>query len=312
MEERQVKVAARPARNWSRYNQALCQRGDLTIWISPEVLAAWYHENSNAKPGAQYVYSDLAIVCALTLRAIYQLPLRQTVGLIRSIFKFLGLKLSVPCYTTLCRRAAGLTIELPCSQRPKHIVIDSTGLKVYGEGEWKVRMHGVGKRRTWRKLHLAVNPENHEVIASALTTNDVHDVEVFDGLFQNEEALAAVYADGAYDAMAVYDTISEMGAEAKIPPREGAVISEEQGAGINLRNENIRQIQAHGKGTWKAQSGYHTRSLAETAMFRVKTIFGSSLRSRKFGNQVTEAFARVRALNIMTSLGMPSAPKYQF
>jgi IS5 family transposase len=223
------------------------------------------------------------------------------------VMKLMDLELMVPCYTTLCRRAKDLTVELPSSKEPTHIVIDSTGLKIYGEGEWKVRTHGVSKRRTWRKLHLAVNPETHEITSAVLSTNDFHDSEVFDDLLSDEERLEAVYADGAYDTKSCYKRLKELGADGKIPPRRGAVIQQHGNAKSPplLRDQNIRGVRKLGRKVWKKSSSYHTRSLAETAMFRIKQIFGGSLSSRLFENQATEAFIRCRAMNFMSMMGMP-------
>ncbi len=145
-------------RNWSAYDQALKQRGSVTLWFAPEAVAAWNYQGA-AQRGAQFVYSDLAIETALTLRLIYHLPLRQTEGFVESLLHVMGLDLSTPDHSTLSRRQAGLQVALPINptQEPIHVVVDSSGLKVYGEGEWKVRQHGWSVRRTGRKLHLGVN-----------------------------------------------------------------------------------------------------------------------------------------------------------
>src|SRR5512135_2437986 len=152
-----TKKAAYRIRNWRQYNRALVHRGSLTVWVDQKALDAWnYH--GPAQWGARFVYSDVAIQCLLTLRAVFRLPLRGTQGMAHSVFELMGLDLEVPHYSTLSRRAAELSVDLARkSEGPLHLVLDSTGLKVYGEGEWKVRRHGYSKRRTWRKLHLAVN-----------------------------------------------------------------------------------------------------------------------------------------------------------
>lgn len=298
--------------NWPEYNQALCHRGDITVWVEENTLESWYADPQVGKHGAQFLYNESAILCALTLRAIYHLPLRQTRGFLTGIFKMMGLKLDIPCYTTLCRRAKDLDVQLPRSGKPAHIVIDSTGLKVFGEGEWKVRTHGVGKRRTWRKLHLAVNPDTHEIVAHALTTNDVHDNEVLPDLLAGVDDLESVAADGAYDSHQSFDFIEQKGAIPLIPPREGAVIAQHGNSKqpCLARDEVVRAVKKQGKKKWKRESGYSRRSLAETAMFRVKQIFGSKLRSREFSRQSTESSIMCRALNLMTMIGMPvSVPR---
>jgi len=153
------KKATYRVRNWKEYDAALVRRGALTLWVEEATLQAWRYQGPNQR-GAQFEYSDLAIECLLTLRAVYHLTLRATEGFARSLFEVMGLDLEVPDHTTLGRRAAAVRITLPKrAEGPLHLVLDSTGLKVYGEGEWKVRTHGYSKRRTWLKLHLAVDPE---------------------------------------------------------------------------------------------------------------------------------------------------------
>ncbi len=193
----------------------------------------------------------------------------------------------------------------------RHIVIDSSGLKVHGEGEWKVRQHGVDQRRTWRKLHLAVDAENHEVIAAELTAAFVGDAPVLPDLLDQldpEEPIASVAADGLYDTQACHAAILQRGAQALIPPRARAVEWPDQADGpVHPRTAILRQCQEHGVPRWKQASGYHRRSLAETAMFRIKTLFGDKLNNHRFDTQATEAYARIAAMNIMTRLGMPES-----
>jgi len=190
------------------------------------------------------------------------------------------------------------------------LVVDASGLKIYGEGEWKVRVHGVSKRRTWRKLHIGVDARTGKIVAGALTTADVHESEVLPEMLEGKEGEVEVVAgDGAYDTREDYEAISEVGAKAVIPPRRGAKIWRHGKGGDppHARDENVRYIRKHGRKKWKEESGYHKRSLAETAFFRIKTIFGKKLRSRIFENQATEAFLRLSLLNRMTGLGMPES-----
>lgn len=303
-----AKLAYR-VKNWSQYNAALKKRGSLTVWLDEEALAAWYAEGKSPKPGRPLTYSDLAIVCALSIRAVFHLPLRQTEGFLSSLMALSGLDLQVPNYTTLCRRANKLAHFLSVSGDAKHILLDSTGLKVFGEGEWKVRQHGCGKRRTWRKLHLAVNPDGHQIIASCLTTNSVHDSEVVSDLLAGQKNVDAVYADGAYDNRKNHFAIKAIGAKGIIPPRRGAKIQKHGNCSgpRNQRDENIRGVRKLGRKGWKEASGYHVRSLVETAISRLKTAFGDRLRARKISSQASEAFIWTRALNIMTKNGMPKS-----
>ena len=297
-------------RNWKHYNDALVRRGSLTLWVDQNTLPAWRHQGPNQQ-GAQFQYSDLAIQCLLTLRAVYHLTLRATEGFARSLLGLMSLDLPVPDYTTLCRRAATLRITLPKrAEGPLHLVLDSTGLKVYGEGEWKVRQHGYSKRRTWLKLHLALDPETHEIQAAMVSEPGVTDAEAVPSLLEPvEDPVAGVGADGAYDRRAVYAELDRRGARAVIPPRRDAKIGRHgNSAGPRLaRDEKLRRIRRIGREAWKRESGYHKRSLGETAMFRMKTIFGDGVSSRRPDQQATEVGIRCRALNIMTHQGMPQS-----
>ena len=295
-------------RNWKQYNDALVNRGSLTVWVDRTTLQAWKYQGP-ARPGAQFEYSDLAIECLLTLRSVYHLTLRATEGFARSLFGLMGLDLPVPDYSTLCRRAATVRITLPKkAEGPLHLVIDSTGLKVYGEGEWKVRQHGYSKRRTWLKLHLAVDPQTHEIQAAMVSDPGVTDAEMVPPLLEQvENPVESAAADGAYDRRSVYEALDGRGARAVIPPRRDAVIQRHGNtSGPRLaRDENLRRIRRIGRSAWKGESGYHERSLVETTMFRMKTIFGDGVASRTPSRQATEAGVRCRALNIMTHQGMP-------
>jgi IS5 family transposase len=299
-------------RNWSQYNKALVRRGSLTVWVSGDVLSAWHNTARTGKRGKPSDYTDAAILCMATLEEIYRLPLRATEGLTCSIIRLLGIKLSVPDYTTLCRRRRSLEVELPRRQRsePLHLVVDSTGIKVYGEGEWKVRQHGYTKRRTWRKLHLGVDEATHEFVAVVISTNSFKDSQLLpDLLEQVEDALAQVSADGAYDSRTCYDAIRERKARAAIPPQKRARIWQHGNtkAERHVRDENLRAIRRKGRRQWKRASGYHRRSLAETAVFRVKTIFGERVSARSFEGQAAQLLVRCAALNRMTHLGMPDS-----
>jgi hypothetical protein len=299
-------------RNWKQYNDALVNRGSLTLWVDRATLQAWRYQGP-ARRGAQFEYSDLAIECLLTLRAVYHLTLRATEGFARSLFGLMPVDLTVPDYSTLCRRAATVRITLPKEARgPLHLVIDSTGLKVYGEGEWKVRQHGYSRRRAWLKLHPAVDPRTHEIQAAMVTDPGVTDAEMVPPLLEQvDNPVGSAAADGAYDRRSVYEALEGRGAAAVIPPRRDAKIRRHGNtSGPRLaRDENLRRIREIGRAAWKFESGYHERSLAETAMFRLKTIFGDGLSSREQARQATEAGIRCRALNIMTHQGMPQSER---
>lgn len=300
-------------RNWQEYNKALKQRGSLTVWVNEEALQHWTTEEKTGEAGASPTYTDLAIATMATVQAVYHLAGRQTQGFLQSLFALLKLDLGVPDHSTLSRRRGSLTVELPVreTKEARHLVIDSTGVKVYGEGEWKVRQHGVSKRRTWRKLHICVDAATLEIVAVCASTNNVSDGEMLPRLLDGMAAaeVAQVSAEGAYDQRRCYDAINEVKAKAAIPPRRGARIwrhantKEER----HERDENLRAIRQRGKKKWKQESGYHRRSLAETSVFRYKTICGEKLQTRKLENQFQEMFLKCALLNRMTHLGMPES-----
>jgi len=309
-----AKKASYRIRNWSVYNQSLMQRGSITLWISEEVLANWHPEAAERRPrGGQVRYSDQAITCLLLLKAVYRLPYRQTVGFGQSVMDLLGVRVQVPDYTTLCKRSADLAVSLPTGNRhePKHIVMDSTGLKVYGEGEWKVRQHGYSKRRTWRKLHLSVDESTHESQALVLTEAGVDDAEAGKQLGRDTPgAIEQISADGSYDKAKFYDACNARRVKRiTIPPRRNAKIWQHGNCkqAPLPRNQALRRIRQVGRKNWKIESGYHRRSLAETAVFRFKIIFGNILSTRTLQRQITEARIRGTALNRMTQLGMPDS-----
>ena len=216
--------------NWKEYNASLVKRGDLTLWFDEESISSWNSELRTGKKGRPQEYSDLAIQCALTLAAIFHLPLRQTEGFLCSLVRQLGLALKIPDYSTLCVRQKKLEITIPkvakaAGLKPLHIVIDSTGLKVFGEGEWKVRQHGYSKRRTWRKLHLAVDSDSHIIESAVLSSNDFKDSEFIEELLGNIDGpIAKVSGDGGYDSNSAYNCIDDLGAMPLIPPREDAIL----------------------------------------------------------------------------------------
>lgn len=297
-------------KNWSEYEKALVQRGSLTFWLSDDFEQIWLYAGEKQR-GSQFEYSDKAIEIMLTFKEVFHLTNRQTEGFVRSVFAMLNILLPVPDHSTLSKRGKTLQVSLPKkSSGSLNIVLDSTGLKVYGEGEWKVRKHGYSRRRTWRKLHLGGNPDTGEILAVVLTENSISDdAIVSEMLAQIEERLLACAADGAYDKRKVYDALHEHSPDADIliPPRKNAHIWQHGNSKQerHKRDENLRYIRKHGRKQWKKDSGYHIRSLAETIMFRLKTIFGDQLSARLLATQTTQAWIRCLALNKMTQLGMP-------
>ena len=296
--------------NWRKYNESLVQRGSITFWFNDSVIDQWEHANEEPKVGHPFVYSDTAIECLLVLREVFQLPYRQTEGLGRSLTQLMQVEIPIPDYTSLAKRAAKLEIVLDVARRKGSIdvVVDSTGLKVFGEGEWKARKHGASKRRTWRKLHLAVNPETQEIEAEVLTDNSGHDADQVDPLLEQIESPIDSFAgDGAYDQWKVYGSLAEDEIQAIIPPRRNAKIKQHGNSSDPPleRDEAIREIRRVGRAQWKKHVGYHRRSLSETAMYRMKTCFGNHLKNRLLENQQTEARLRSKILNRFTHLGLP-------
>jgi len=298
--------------NWSEYDKALVQRGSITFWLSDGIEKNWLHTGEKQR-GSQFDYSDKAIEIMLTVKEVFHLTNRQTEGFMHSLFAMLKIALPVPDHSTLSKRGKKLKVNLPKkANQSLNIVMDSTGLKIYGEGEWKVRQHGVSKRRTWRKLHIGANPEDGEIQAVLLTENSVSDDQAVEALLaQIEQEIDAFAADGAYDKRKVYDGVNahSPNADILIPPRKNAHIWKHGNTKAERlkRDEHLRSIRKHGRREWKKQSGYHMRSLSETAMFRLKTIFGDDLSARLIETQTTQALVRCAALNKMTHLGMPQS-----
>lgn len=308
------KKTAYRTRNWREYNRALKQRGSLTVWISKDAHENWTTNELTGEPGASPIYTDLAIETMATVQAIYHQPGRQTQGFLESIFELMKIKLPVPDHSTLSRRRRSLNITLPIRDwsKPRHLVVDSTGVKVYGEGEWKVRQHGWSYRRTWLKLHLCVDETTLEIVSAVASTNNVSDAEVLSDLLEDVPGtIEQVSADGAYDQRRCYDELNKHNAKAAIPPRKGARIWQHGNSKTerHKRDQNLRRVRKVGRQQWKKESNYHRRSLAETQMFRFKTIFGDRLRTRRTKNQFTELLLKTAILNRMTHLGMPNTIK---
>jgi len=254
----------------------------------------------------------LAIETILTIRSVFSLNLRSTQGFVTSLFHMSGNDLVVPHYSVLSKRGEKMNICLKKKSKEKTtLIIDSTGAKLYGEGEWKVRQHGVSKRRKWKKIHIGID-ETGEIRVSEITDNDCHDSEEAKSLVDQEKAhINKLVGDGGYDRRRVYDLKKEYGIdEFIIPPQHNAKIwvhGNKRNESCHPRDENLRIIRAVGRKTWKELSGYHIRSLIENTMFRFKTIFGDRLSSRKDQNQRNEINIKLSILNKMFELGRPES-----
>jgi hypothetical protein len=301
-------------KNWSESDKALVQRGSITFWLSEGFEQNWHYAGEKQR-GSQFDYSDQAILIILTVKEVFHLTNRKSEGFRRSLFARLEISLPVPDHSTVSKRGKTLNVNLPKKNNQSlNIVMDSAGLKVYGKGEWKVRQHGVSKRRTWRKLHVGANPEDGEIQAALLTENSGSDDEAVESMLaQIEQEIVSFAADGAYDKRKVYDNLNAHSPDMDIliPPRKNARIWKHGNTKTERlkRDEHLRSIRKYGRKEWKKKSGYHVRSLLETAMFRLKTIFGDELSARWIETQTTQALIRCAAINRMTHLGMPQAYK---
>ena len=296
--------------NWAEYDAGLRQRGSLTVWFTDAAITAWRAE-PRTTPGGQPHYSALAIATALTLRAVFRLALRQTEGLIGSILRLLGLELAVPDHTTLSRRAETLEVPRPRpGGEPVHLLVDSTGLRLSGPGEWLVEKHGTKKRRSWRKLHLGVDAGTGRIEAVELTGHATDDGSRVGPLLDRVAGLVASFTgDGAYDREDVYGAVAERHPEAAVvvPPRTGAVPSGAAETAPTQRDRHLRCIAEQGRMGWQEASGYNRRALAEAAVSRYKRVIGDALRSRTDRRRATEVAIAVQALNRMLDLGRPES-----
>jgi hypothetical protein len=254
----------------------------------------------------------LAIRTALTVRAVFRLALRQTEGLIGSILQLLGLDLAVPDHSTLSRRAEALEVPKPCSRSrgPVHLLVDSTGLQLCGPGEWLIEKHGTRRRRSWRKLHIGMDAETGQILATELTTHDVDDgSQVGPLLDQITGPLASLTGDGAYDQAGVYGTIGKRHPDADVilPPRSTAVPSEMAASTPTQRDRHLQCIAEHGRMGWQKASGYNRRALVEVSISRFKRVIGTSLRSRTEPRRATETAIAIHVLNRMLDLGRPKS-----
>ncbi len=280
------------------------------MWIAEAELA----DVPDTAPvrGRPRVYSDAVIQALLGIKSRFRWPVRALQGFAQSQRDLAFANLPVPNDTTMCRRAQTLQVQLPiiASGEPLHLVVDSTGLKVYGEGECKVRQHGYSKRRTWRKVHLTLDANTGQLRAALMSHQDVVDGDVLAELLdqiQTDEQLDAVGGDGAYDSKPCRAAIAARGATSSTPPSEGAAHLKAATAGAACRNEMDDTIARLGRREWKKGSGYRRRSLAENAMYRYKTFTGNRPWARRADSQATEVAIGVDVLNRMTALARPQS-----
>ena len=292
--------------NWSSYNSALINRGNLSIWFDPKTQ--WYAQ-PKGKHGRNQTYSDTAIQCCLMIKSLFHLSLRMVTGFVQSLIHLCRLDWTAPDYSTICRRQKHIDIAINYqkSSNGLQLIVDSTGLKFLGEGEWKRKKHQPEYRRRWRKLHIGIDSETLQIRAVQLTTNNVSDSQVLGDLLDQipqDEQIDSVYTDGAYDTKQCRQVIADRQAHAVIPPRKNAKPWKDTKTSSLERNELLRTVKRFGRTLWKKWAGYHRRSLVETKMHCIK-LLGDKLSARSFDSQVNEIHARVAVLNRFTDLGRP-------
>lgn len=304
-----IKKSRYKVTNWPQYNKALRDRGDFTLYFTQEAIARW-HPAKSGKRGRPQQYADIAIQTSLFIRQVFHLPLRQTEGLMKSLARVMKVDISIPDFSSISKRS----IALPRHLLSKNItsgsvvIVDSTGLKVYGKDEWHQEKHQIAARRTWRKLHLAVD-EHHQIVACVLTTPEVGDpTAVPDLLSQISDPFTTFIGDGAYDGDPVSQAVLNKQPDAKviIPPHKTAILS---GAGDTQRDQHINTIAQKGRIAWQRITDYNRRNYVELAMQRYKPIIGNAMKARGLLQQKTEAWISASVLNIMTNLGMPVSLK---
>jgi IS5 family transposase len=293
--------------NWASYDRALVGRGDVTLWVSPEAIATWEPRRVGTR-GGQQKYSDVAIETALTLRLLFHLPLRQSEGFLTSIFGMMGIDLSVPDHTTLSRR--GQLLDVTLRRVPTgggcHLIVDSSGLSIMGEGEWAKAKYGLRGTRGWKKLHLAVD-RSRVIVAETLTEGHVDDATTALHLIDAVDGdISSVTADGAYDSIAIYDAAGARGATVVVPPTNTHTMSRRRPRST-ARDRTIKKVRAIGRRRWKKTSGYHRQARVENVFFGYKSIIGDGLRARSPVAQGIDAILACNILNQMTQRGRPAS-----
>ena len=309
--------------NWSEYNASLVKRGRFSLWIDDIAINSWYHQEKRIGSGKRKIYSDNTVRLMAIISEIYSLPYRQTEGLFREILDAMGHhELGVPQYTILSKRSKDAEFDSTISKIKKlkatgehiNIVMDATGLKVYGEYEWKVRTHGKGKKRKWLKLHAAIDRDTRQVISYSLTNNDVHDGEEFVKLLNTAKShgykIEKCYADGAYSWHCIFDRLQKDAIIPRIPLPKNSVISGEnrEDAIPVLRPRDKALLEIHDAGglsKWKKSTDYHFRNLIENLFSRAKIIFGERLKPRSDEARSMRVNLRLNILNTFAAMGLP-------
>lgn len=292
--------------NWHEYDAALTARGSLLVWLDKDMQWLAQPAGNNGRPAK---YTDAAIQFCLSIKCLFNLPLRQSLGMVQSLLQLAGLDWAVPDHSTVCRRQRTIQVQIGYrrSNGPLHLLVDSTGIQFLGEGEWKRKIHGAEYRRQWRKVHLGIDAETLEIRAIEVTGNGVGDAPLLPELLMQlpaDEPVSTATLDGAYDTQGCYAALVGRGIMPVIPPRKNAKPWKSQIPGSEVRNAAIAACKRLGRRIWKRWSGYHRRSLVETKMHCFKRL-GSRVMARTFDRQVAELQVRAALLNRFTTLGCP-------
>lgn len=290
--------------NWSSYNHALKQRGSLLIWLDKEMTWLAPH---GGRPGRPPVFSNAAIQFCLSIKVLFKLPLRQTAGMVACLLRLGGLDWPVPDYSTLCRRQKTLAVQIPYRRAngPMNLLVDSTGIKFLGDGEWQARKHGVQGRRQWRKVHLAMDTATSDIRAVEFTPSSDGDSPVLPDLLDQipeGKEIGTVTADGAYDTRRCHTAIIDRQATAIIPIRKSGRPWKEDCPAAVARNETLRATRHYGRAFWKRWTGYHARSRIEAKMRCLKA-FGERIAARDPDRQTAEIQIRIALINRFNALG---------
>lgn len=300
-------------RSWNTYNKALVERGNITIWLGQDTLKGWFSKKRpGPQGGRQETFSDSAVLALMYLKSLYRMPYRMLEGFAKSLLTLMKHALPIPHFTRICKRSKKLDVpKQPRGKKVTDIVIDGSGVKIYGEGEWKVEQHGKERKKKWKKIHVAIDPDTHEVILTDVTGRSKHDSQMLPGFLERIGGrIGRVYGDGAYDTRKCYQAILERGAEPVIPPRKTAKIWKDRGKWAEWRNQAVRErrglgLDDEGLSLWKKLKGYGIRSLVETYFSRFKRTFGDRAYSKMDQGIAVEIDLKTAVLNQFAQMGMP-------
>ncbi len=284
--------------NWKTYNEALKARSSLLIWL--DTTMNW-HGQPSGKRGRSQTFSDEAVQFCLSIKCLFNLPLRHAMGMTQSLLHLAGLNWAVPDYSTISRRQKTLQVAIGAvpATTGLHLLVDSTGIKMLGEGDWKTKKHGADYRRQWRKVHLGIDASTLEIRTMEVTDNSIDDAPVLPALLDQisvDERIASVSDDGAYDTKDCHEAIALREAHAIIPTRKNAKPWKTNRRGADARNDILHATRRLGRTIWKKWSGYHRRSLVETKM-RCFKLLGERVMARPSGRRIAGASGCAESLH---------------